>query len=744
MRPEFIEIQNVGALPLNIGGYTFEGLTYTFPANTVIAPGAALLLASSANPTQFAARYPGVVVFGYFGGNLSNGGERVAILDLSGAIVTAVNYDDENGWPTSPDGGGYSLEVIDPRDDPDAPANWRASSLVNGTPGLPLVAPVQGNVVINEVAADNGGSVTNGGAFPDWVELYNRSGSPVNLANWSLSDDGSPRKFILPGTNLAAGSYLVVWCDNATNASGLHTGFALGKNGENLFLYDANTNRVDAISFGLQITDRTLGRVANEWRLTQPTPGTANVAAPLASVTNLSINEWLADAPPGSEDWVELLNRSTVAPVALRGLYLSTSNALFQIRNYSFLPPRGYVQLLADELPGVAHLGFKLPATGGAIALADETGVELQRIVYETQTQSVSEGRWPDGDTSFSAFPGSASPGATNYLLAWSGPLLNEVLARNERSELAPWNNYADWIEIYNPSNGMANLAGLGLSKSSTAAARWVFPAGVTIPAFGYLRVWCDSSHAASSNSTAALNTGFSISGDSGDVYLFNAAGQVVDSVSYGFQLSDVSIGSSGGQWQLLAAPTPGAANSVPTALGQVSSLRINEWMAAPLTGDDWFELYNTNALPVAIGGMFLTDDPSSIGVVRSPVAPLSFIGGRKWLRWEAAGHPSNGRNHVGFSLDGAGETLRLYDANTNLIDAVDFAIQDAGVSQGRLPDGATTVATFPTTPTPGDANYLPITTIVINEILTHTDPPLEDAIELFNPTVSSVNIGGW
>ena len=32
----------------------------------------------------------------------------------------------------------------------------------------------------------------------------------------------------------------------------------------------------------------------------------------------------------------------------------------------------------------------------------------------------------------------------------------------------------------------------------------------------------------------------------------------------------------------------------------------------------------------------------------------------------------------------------------------------------------------------------------MINEILTHTDPPQSDSIELFNPTLDTVNIGGW
>jgi len=36
------------------------------------------------------------------------------------------------------------------------------------------------------------------------------------------------------------------------------------------------------------------------------------------------------------------------------------------------------------------------------------------------------------------------------------------------------------------------------------------------------------------------------------------------------------------------------------------------------------------------------------------------------------------------------------------------------------------------------------IAPIVINEILTRTDPPQLDAIELFNPTTTNVNISSW
>ena len=136
---EFVEVQNIGSAPLDAGSFSFQGINYVFPVGTVIGPGGVLLLANSANPAAFATRYPTANVFGYYSGNLNNGGERLAILDANGSTVTAVHYDDEAGWAKSADGSGYSLEVIDPRGDPNAPANWRASTAVNGTPGL---APV--------------------------------------------------------------------------------------------------------------------------------------------------------------------------------------------------------------------------------------------------------------------------------------------------------------------------------------------------------------------------------------------------------------------------------------------------------------------------------------------------------------------------------------------------------------------------------------------------------------------------
>ena len=74
------------------------------------------------------------------------------------------------------------------------------------------------------------------------------------------------------------------------------------------------------------------------------------------------------------------------------------------------------------------------------------------------------------------------------------------------------------------------------------------------------------------------------------------------------------------------------------------------------------------------------------------------------------------------------------------MIDTVDFAAQLPGVSRTAKRASYDSRARRRRTA----ANYPPLTNVVINEVLAHTDPPLKDAVELFNPTSQSVDISGW
>ena len=240
---------------------------------------------------------------------------------------------------------------------------------------------------------------------------------------------------------------------------------------------------------------------------------------------------------------------------------LATSNDLFEIRSLSFIPPRGFAQLFADKNPGPDHVDFKLSASSDKLVLYTSFGQSLDQVAFANQSEGVSQGRYPNGGPALVAFPGTASPGASNYVASYTGPLLNELMARNVSAVYDSNGNTPDWVELYNPTASAFTLAGMGLATGSSQP-QWLFPAGASIEAGACLRIWCDSSRPASLVNGANLNTGFSLQAEGDSLSLFNTNAQQVDVVTFGAQVPDLSLGRQDGKWTLLSVPTPGAANA--------------------------------------------------------------------------------------------------------------------------------------------------------------------------------------
>jgi hypothetical protein len=743
---EFLELANTGSVAVDLADFALEGLTYRFPVGAApLGPGQRLVLASGSDPAAFALRYPGLTVAGWFEASLANGGERLTLRDGTGRTVASVSYDDEPPWPITADGHGASLERIRFDGDADDPASWQASAQPGGSPGAANSPEIEPGLVLNEVMAVNLSAVAREGQYPDWIELQNRGDGPVDLSGWSLSDSVEIRRFVFPdSTTMPAGGFLVVWCDTNATQTGLHTGFGLGRRGETLGLYDAAGTRVDVITFGHQVADYSIGRLGSEWALTEPTPGAANEPALSGSVFDLVINEFMANPSPGGDDWLEFYNRDLERPVALKGLLVSAGDDQYQNLALNFIAAGGYVDWIADGESGPDHLDLRLPAAGGELMLRDATGAEIDGIPYGPQVEAVSQGRLPDGGDTWMAFAGTASPGAANHVLGWSGPALNEFMARNVRAVVDPSGRGSDWVELFNPGGTAFDLSGMRLNTRGNEPNAWVFPPNSVLGPGGYLLLWCNDWSAPSTAYATNMNVGTPLRGEGGGVYLFNPGGQLVDAVEYGFQIEDKTVGRSAGSWGLLAEPTPGAANAAPATMGEYSGIRFNEWLAASATGEDWFELHNPSLLPVNLSGLYLTDNPATASQTKHAIGPLTFIAPLGFVRWIADDQPQDGPDHVSFSLDAQGEILRLNTNAVQMVDVLYYGAQLSGVSAGRLPDGNERVVQFPLSASPGSSNYLPLSDLVINELLTHTDPPLEDAIELRNLGSQSIDIGGW
>jgi hypothetical protein len=200
-----------------------------------------------------------------------------------------------------------------------------------------------GNIVINEVFANNISAYANGATFPDVIELLNTTGSAIDVSGYRLSDDSSlPAKYVIPaGKTIPAGGTLVFYADLDVAAGATHTGFQLDKDGDAVFLYDSSSVQIDTISFGPQAADFSIGRVgagAGTWMLCTPTIGVAtNAPAPLGSIGSVRINEWLSNPDFRiNSDFLELYNSAT-QPVALGGAHITDEPIAYPARHV--LPP---------------------------------------------------------------------------------------------------------------------------------------------------------------------------------------------------------------------------------------------------------------------------------------------------------------------------------------------------------------------------------------------------------------------
>jgi hypothetical protein len=145
---EFIEIKNVGNVPVTLTGSRFtSGIQFEFPNGTIINSGDFILIVS--DTTFFESRYGLPVVFEYEG-NLDNSGERITLENPLGDTVFTFKYNDKNPWPEAADGGGYSL--VSKRQNPIGnPTNldyWTLSGEINGS-------PFQNDIVSDVVKEEN-------------------------------------------------------------------------------------------------------------------------------------------------------------------------------------------------------------------------------------------------------------------------------------------------------------------------------------------------------------------------------------------------------------------------------------------------------------------------------------------------------------------------------------------------------------------------------------------------------------
>ncbi len=145
---------------------------------------------------------------------------------------------------------------------------------------------------------------------------------------------------------------------------------------------------------------------------------------------------------------------------------------------------------------------------------------------------------------------------------AKSQVMINEYSCSNQN--LA--DNYGkteDWVELYNAGGTAVNLAGYYMSDNKNNPTKWAFPAGITIPATGFIKVWASGNNIVVGTD---IHTNFSLTQTKPEEIVFaNPSGVIIDSLTTNPTLPNHSRGRAtdgSALWAVFTTPTPAATNT--------------------------------------------------------------------------------------------------------------------------------------------------------------------------------------
>lgn len=165
-----------------------------------------------------------------------------------------------------------------------------------------------------------------------------------------------------------------------------------------------------------------------------------------------------------------------------------------------------------------------------------------------------------------STAPPSISVAATHAPPTPGSVIINEIHTANVSGLADSDNEYKDWIELVNTTAQPIDMSGVGLSNKTATPFKWVFPAGVVIPANGYLLVWASKKDR--NVVGQPLHTNFNVDNGSDRVVMTAPGNITLENIASPLVKRDVSwcrVPNISGTFQHCANPSPNAANGGPS-----------------------------------------------------------------------------------------------------------------------------------------------------------------------------------
>ncbi|MCK5148938.1 lamin tail domain-containing protein [bacterium] len=560
---DWIEIYNANDFPVDIGGIFItdsleDPVKYRIPISqsdsTTISAKDFLVLWADGQVDQ------GVLHLDF---KLRSSGEQIGIVQPDGMeFIDSLSYDE-------------MISDLSVGRLADGTSNMQ---IVTASPGFSnYISPTERLYISEIVASGNESNPDKSGEYDDWIEIYNDNDFEVDIGGLFITDSlDHLSKFRIPNyysdsTTIGAKGYMILWADNQPEQGINHLGFKLSGKGEELALVNLNGAEViDSVTYPDQYRHFSYSRLDNtgSWKFLRPTHSAFNASTP---VSGISINEFMAsntsvrDEYGEYDDWIELYNTNEF-PVDIGGLYLTDSigdPTKYRIPSHSpdktTIQAKGFYILYADNTSeqGVNHTNFKLSRSGEQIILIhyDESTV-LDSLTYSEQYRNSSLGRISESGSWYVIPP---TPGASNVIPDFSHLMINEVMAYNKTIYGDEYNEYDDWIELYNAGDESLDIGGLYVTDSlgfpTLFRISTEHPDSTTIPAKDYIILWADNTE-----EQGILHLGFKISKTGETIGLFDYRGEMIDTMTYPFISPNLSWGrktDGNTAWTRFFAPTP-------------------------------------------------------------------------------------------------------------------------------------------------------------------------------------------
>ena len=309
------------------------------------------------------------------------------------------------------------------------------------------------DIVINEILADPDPAVQL--APVEYIELFNRTPYPINLENWII--EANTNQKTIPPITILPDSFLVLsnlageeFMFDTVAIAGLESFPALTNTGARLTLYNPDTLVISTVSY----TDGWYGNSAKAeggWSIEQKSPnkpceGQSNWIASVAPGGGTpgkrnSVFENTIDSDAPAIDRVTVISSDTIRVFFTESILPETMNdpALYSVSEG--IGAASYVELLAPNYTS-AKLAFNTEF---------QTGIIYELSIASSLNDCAGNSFASETKGRF-ALPEFALPGDV---------VINEVLSN-------PYDDGVDFVEIYNRSNKVIDLASLQLSKWDT------------------------------------------------------------------------------------------------------------------------------------------------------------------------------------------------------------------------------------------------------------------------------------